>query len=598
MPNDINRDNPYSEANTYPAKDNSGPDLFNERPAPTAPGMINRSDPYAQPTPQLNVPPSPTYTPQTGPVGPQITQQDVTKLLTSGATLASPLNSQAFAQAEINNLEANKGLKTKDAEILAAGELEKAAINEKAAKEDQARQEQLRINMAKAVLDADARDEQLRKHIQEQYAAKIDPEHWWESKSTGGKVLAGIGMILGGLGGALQKTGRNPALELMNRAIDNDIASQKSNIEKNFKAIADQHGLDNDAFNRELHKQTWENNFRTAALENVKLELASAASKTQSELVKNNAAMGIQALTHEQLKIRNDMYKLGVSALAADQARQRKLSEQFSEYVMKLDEKPGSDHDTNVRAARDLPQFRSVPMTVGEGEAAGERTQQIAAAKAEAKRIFDAQLLGGSSTVPNMSGGPAAPKTLQEIENEVVRNNFPQLLGGRKPIGTLVTKEKTGQETEEQLKNRTVIVDGKPMQAVNSQAAKDYKEYQDSSDDVQKAFATLKDAWDKGDVGRYEAARGQLIDSMPKFMLGSSASGPTIAQAKETYGQLIPDYRHWYTSSGFQHRTDEAFGVAEQMINSRRETINNSTFVGSNQKSGNSATTIDFKEKK
>jgi hypothetical protein len=53
----------------------------------------------------------------------------------------------------------------------------------------------------------------------------IDPNHYWESKSTGGKIATAIGLLLGGLGGP-----NNAAIGFMNNQIQNDIESQKANL--------------------------------------------------------------------------------------------------------------------------------------------------------------------------------------------------------------------------------------------------------------------------------------------------------------------------------------------------------------------------------
>ncbi len=59
--------------------------------------------------------------------------------------------------------------------------------------------------------------------------SRIDPNHFWSSRSTGQKVQTAIGMILSGIGSGL--TGQpNTALEVLNRAIDRDIESQKANL--------------------------------------------------------------------------------------------------------------------------------------------------------------------------------------------------------------------------------------------------------------------------------------------------------------------------------------------------------------------------------
>jgi hypothetical protein len=61
----------------------------------------------------------------------------------------------------------------------------------------------------------------------------IDPNRFYHNMSTGNKILAGIGMVLGGVGSGF--TGQpNPALEMMKQAIDRDIEAQKSDQNQAF----------------------------------------------------------------------------------------------------------------------------------------------------------------------------------------------------------------------------------------------------------------------------------------------------------------------------------------------------------------------------
>jgi hypothetical protein len=61
--------------------------------------------------------------------------------------------------------------------------------------------------------------------------AKVNPNQFFESKDTGQKILAGIGMLFSGIGSGL--TGKpNLAMDVINRAIDRDIDAQKFNINK------------------------------------------------------------------------------------------------------------------------------------------------------------------------------------------------------------------------------------------------------------------------------------------------------------------------------------------------------------------------------
>lgn len=67
--------------------------------------------------------------------------------------------------------------------------------------------------------------------MQAYQSKKIDPDRYWNSRSTGAKISAGIGMILGGLSSGATG-GPNLAVETINRAIDRDIEAQKDDQSK------------------------------------------------------------------------------------------------------------------------------------------------------------------------------------------------------------------------------------------------------------------------------------------------------------------------------------------------------------------------------
>lgn len=62
--------------------------------------------------------------------------------------------------------------------------------------------------------------------------SEVDPNRFWSNLSTGQKILGAISIGLGSIGGALSKTGGNVALDIINKAIDNDISAQKVNNEQ------------------------------------------------------------------------------------------------------------------------------------------------------------------------------------------------------------------------------------------------------------------------------------------------------------------------------------------------------------------------------
>lgn len=58
----------------------------------------------------------------------------------------------------------------------------------------------------------------------------VDPHKMWHDMSTGSKITAGIALALGAFGAA--GGGGNKAVEIIDKAIDTDLAAQRSNIEK------------------------------------------------------------------------------------------------------------------------------------------------------------------------------------------------------------------------------------------------------------------------------------------------------------------------------------------------------------------------------
>lgn len=62
-------------------------------------------------------------------------------------------------------------------------------------------------------------------------AGRIDPNRLWNSQSTAGKVVSSISIILGGIGAGLTR-GPNYALQVIDKATDQDIEAQKAELGK------------------------------------------------------------------------------------------------------------------------------------------------------------------------------------------------------------------------------------------------------------------------------------------------------------------------------------------------------------------------------
>ena len=141
------------------------------------------------------------------------------------------------------------------------------------------------------------------KSLQDQLAAqdfsapKLNTNRFWENQSTTGKIAAGIAVALGGIGGALARDNSNVGLDMINKAIDRDIAEQKFNIEqgqesKKLKAqnLRDQASLGNNMLQELRAKFTSdlsaENALKLLMLEQSQNKLKSIASGYDSDVMK------------------------------------------------------------------------------------------------------------------------------------------------------------------------------------------------------------------------------------------------------------------------------------------------------------------------
>lgn len=158
---------------------------------------------------------------------------------TQSALMAQPSSANAAIQEELGTLE--KGSKAEQA----AAESKAGAFQDYATK--------AQSDLVDLQKDTNSRNEngaQLLKEIQNN---KIDPNRWWNSKTTGGQISAGLGMILGGLGAGAH--GTNQASEYINQAIERDMDAQKNEQSKNMNLWKMNQDATNSNIEAKLHFQ-------------------------------------------------------------------------------------------------------------------------------------------------------------------------------------------------------------------------------------------------------------------------------------------------------------------------------------------------------
>lgn len=95
-------------------------------------------------------------------------------------------------------------------------------------------QQQIANNYQKHYDELDTERKNALQDLQNQH---IDPSHYLNSMGTGQKIRTAIGLILGGIGGAMTH-GQNPALSMLQRQIDNDIEAQKAEMNKKANLLS------------------------------------------------------------------------------------------------------------------------------------------------------------------------------------------------------------------------------------------------------------------------------------------------------------------------------------------------------------------------
>ncbi len=182
-------------------------------------------------------------------------------------------------------------------------------------------------NLAKASADFDLQVKDIREKreveratlmdrigtIQKENAAKaeINPNRFWENKTTGGKITSAIAIMLGALGGVMTGQGGNAAMDIINKSIDQDINAQKDAYEKGRTRLQDEKSTYATVMDEYGNKEMATLAARASNLQAVDLKLKAIAARTnsgqaraqaeiksgeiQEEIGKLNMGIGMQA---------------------------------------------------------------------------------------------------------------------------------------------------------------------------------------------------------------------------------------------------------------------------------------------------------------
>lgn len=139
--------------------------------------------------------------------------------------------------------------------------------------------------------------------IEDMKKGHIDPKAYINNMSSGQKLSTAIGLILGGIGGGIDRSGQNPAMEFLNQQINRDVEAQVKNRDNKltiFNAMEKQYGNKKDALNmtHAFYLAKLQNDINTAAAKSGnKMAIARAqqvSGPIQTELQKLHYEVGMR----------------------------------------------------------------------------------------------------------------------------------------------------------------------------------------------------------------------------------------------------------------------------------------------------------------
>ena len=164
---------------------------------------------------------------------------------------------------------------------------------------------------------------------------QIDFNRLWNDASTGGKIAASIGMILGG--GAQALTGHNPAVDTLNNMISRDVDQQKAQLGKQETLFSNNLKLAGNE--REAYLDTQHQLLSAAQMKLDQVVASHAGPQAKQNAIIANTKIEQQK---QQIDLQKQMYHLSqvVNTQPLQQGMQAYLSPEQQKRVVKL---PGGD---------------------------------------------------------------------------------------------------------------------------------------------------------------------------------------------------------------------------------------------------------------
>lgn len=185
---------------------------------------------------------------------------------------------------------------------------ELAAYNQKVSDDSQAHMAQMAARQAAQQKSEDAQIQASQNAVTEfSNSPKIDPKALWKGH-TGAQVMATIGVALGAFGSALTHT-PNTALDIINKAIDDNISAQKSELDRKAHNVVLQGNLLSQLRARGLDEDARDNAARQIYSDMAAKQVAAVSSKYDIPAVAQNRDQLLLGLRQQSLAKKDQQAK-------------------------------------------------------------------------------------------------------------------------------------------------------------------------------------------------------------------------------------------------------------------------------------------------
>lgn len=243
------------------------PDVVAPAPTITPPGAVPALAPVI--IPNSSTPPGPTQL-----------ETDTTKTTRAVYDPAKEKREETSIQLQHDAIDAETKANTAIQHEVAAGATAKATEYNKYLQAEAQKQAD-----EKAAVDTKYKDYQV--EMDKYQNDKLDSGRWFSQSSTGAKLMAGIAVGLGAIGQAYGAEG-NPAVGLIEKAIDRDIAEQKFNIDQQGKVVEGKRTLYTDLVKKFGDERAARAAYQEAVFSKLSSEVDARVASSKNELIQAN----------------------------------------------------------------------------------------------------------------------------------------------------------------------------------------------------------------------------------------------------------------------------------------------------------------------